>query len=146
MNTGDADEIVVEFPRIQARSDDAQPAITEAAQRARAAGITWLRPNGREWVVDGDTLRGMTEELASLPWLTGNAAIMPRYERREMLRAGGGASQGSVILAFDEAAWAASRKPWAKHWHVSAEKETLGGQGTGQAGAITNGTGAHRRD
>ena len=128
VNTGEADEVVVEFPRIQSRFDDQQHALAQAAQRVPDGGITWLRPD--EWIVDGDALRRMTEELGSLPWLAGTAAITPRYEAQEMLRAGGGASQGRVILAFDEEAWAHARKPWEKHWTVASKEGRSGGQGT----------------
>src|SRR5207253_1822772 len=54
----------------------------------------------------------------------------PRYEAQEMLRAGGGASRGRVILAFDEEAWAHARKPWEKHWTVASKEGHSGGQGT----------------
>lgn len=98
MNTGDADEVVVEFTRVQSHFNDQRRAIAEAAELARAGGITWLLPDGDAWIVDGDALRRTTEELATLGWLTGTAAITSRYEAQEMLRAGGGASQGRVIL------------------------------------------------
>ena len=127
-NTGEADEVVIEFPRVQSRFNDQQHALAEAAQRVRDGGMTWLRPD--EWIVDGDALRGITEELASLPWLTGTAAIAPRYEAQEMLRAGGGASQGRVILAFDERTWTQARRPWEKNWIVGSEQGRSGGQGT----------------
>src|SRR5207248_244405 len=68
-NTGDADEVVVEFTRINGRSDDPRGAIAEAATRVRLGGVTWLRPDGDHWIVDGDVLRHMTEDLASLQWL-----------------------------------------------------------------------------
>lgn len=129
-NTGDADEVVVEFTHIQSHFNDQRRAITEAAELARAGGITWLRPDGDGWIVDGDALRLMTEELATLGWLTGTAAISPRYEAQEMLRAGGGASLGRVVLAFEEAAWTRARKPWEKDWIVGNERGLSGGQGT----------------
>lgn len=130
MNTGDADEVVVEFPHVRGRSNDEEPAIAEAARRVRAGDMTWLRPYGHDWIVDGDALRGMTEELATLRWLAGTASITPRYEAQEMLSADGGASQGRVVVAFDESVWTRARKPWEKNWQVTSEAGRSGGQGT----------------
>ena len=130
INTGEADEVVVEFTRVHSRLDNSATAIREAAQRASAAGITWLRPGKDEWIVDGDALRGRTTELAELPWLTGTAAVRPRYEAQEMLRGGNYEFRGHVLLTFDEAAWIQARNPWEKNWQISDEKPRSGGQGT----------------
>lgn len=130
VDTGDKEEVVIEFKRIQGRSTEQERALAQASQRVRDGGMTWLRPDGDTWIIDGDVLRGMTEELASLRWLNGTAALTPRYEAQEMMRADNGASQGRVILAFDEAAWEQARKPWEKHWTVAVERGRSGGQGT----------------
>lgn len=129
LNTGEADEVVVEFPRIQSQSLNPQHALAEASRRVGDGGANWLRANNDGWVVDGDALRGMTEELTSLNWLSGTAALTPRYQAQEFLRAGGGASQGRVVLAFDEAAWVQARKPWENNWVIAREEGRSGGQG-----------------
>ena len=130
VNTGDMDEVFVEFIRIQGKLDDDSFAISEAARRVRVGGMVWLRPDDHRWIVDGDALRAMSEELGSLRWLTGSAAVTPRFETQELLRAGGGAAQGRVIVAFDEAMWKREQKPWEKNWRISSESVRSGGQGT----------------
>lgn len=127
---GKTDEVVVEFTGVIGRFDDAQPAIRDAALRARTGDVKWLRPETNDWIVDGDALRGMTTDLANLSWLTGTATITPRYEPAEMLRAGTFAARGSVILRFDEQTWAQSSKPWERNWTVRDNEPRSGGQGT----------------